>query len=121
MKIENKSRHAAIRSQQRGIPQLIIDWLITYGAVATDGRGASTHYFDHHARCRLSQDVGVRVAAAMRGLPDRQREAIVLCHYQELSNIEAAGLMGVSVDALESLLARGRRALRGALSDMAGD
>lgn len=68
-----------------------------------------------------AQDVGVRVAAAMRGLPDRQREAIVLCHYQELSNIEAAGLMGVSVDALESLLARGRRALRGALSDMAGD
>lgn len=68
-----------------------------------------------------AQDVGIRVAAAMRSLPDRQREAVVLCHYQELSNIEAAGLMGVSVDALESLLARGRRTLRGALSDMAGD
>jgi RNA polymerase sigma-70 factor (ECF subfamily) len=62
--------------------------------------------------------VGVRVAAAMRALPDRQREAVSLCHYQELSNIEAAALMGVSVDALESLLARGRRALRAALSDM---
>lgn len=68
-----------------------------------------------------ARDVGDRVAAAMRGLPDRQREAIVLCHYQELSNIEAAGLMGVSVEALESLLSRGRRALRSALSDMAGD
>lgn len=68
-----------------------------------------------------ARDVGTRVAAAMQALPDRQREAIVLCHYQELSNIEAAGLMGVSVDALESLLARGRRNLRGALSDMAGD
>ena len=67
-----------------------------------------------------AKDVGDRVAAAMRRLPDRQREAIVLCHYQELSNIEAAALMGVSVEALESLLGRGRRALRAALSDMVG-
>ncbi|MDO8901451.1 MAG: RNA polymerase sigma factor [Phenylobacterium sp.] len=63
-------------------------------------------------------EVGSRVAAAMARLPDRQREAVVLCHYQELGNIEAAGLMGVSVEALESLLSRGRRALRGALADM---
>mgnify|MGYP001381325223 CR=1 FL=1 len=68
-----------------------------------------------------ARDVGQRVAMAMRALPDRQREAVVLCHYQELSNIEAAALMGVSVEALESLLSRGRRALRSALSDMAGD
>lgn len=60
----------------------------------------------------LAADVGVAVNAALAGLPDRQREAIVLCHYQELSNIEAAGLMKVSVEALESLLSRGRRALR---------
>ena len=66
-------------------------------------------------------DVGTLVEAAMRALPDRQREAISLCHYQELSNIEAAALMGVSVEALESLLSRGRRALRAALSDMVGD
>ncbi|MDP1616077.1 RNA polymerase sigma factor [Phenylobacterium sp.] len=63
-------------------------------------------------------DVGDRVAAALARLPDRQREAIVLCHYQELGNIEAAALMGVSVEALESLLSRGRRALRAGLSDM---
>lgn len=68
-----------------------------------------------------ARDVGDRVAAAMQRLPERQREAIVLCHYQELSNIEAAALMGVSVEALESLLGRGRRALRAALSDMVGD
>jgi DNA-directed RNA polymerase specialized sigma24 family protein len=42
-----------------------------------------------------------------------------LCHYQELSNIEAADLMKISVEALESLLSRGRRALRLALADMA--
>ncbi len=63
-------------------------------------------------------DVGRRVASAMGSLPDRQREAVALCHYQELSNIEAAAIMGVSVEALESLLSRGRRALRLALADM---
>ena len=68
-----------------------------------------------------AMETGERVAAAMRALPDRQREAIVLCHYQELSNIEAAALMGISVEALESLLSRGRRALRMALADMVGD
>jgi RNA polymerase sigma-70 factor (ECF subfamily) len=62
---------------------------------------------------------GERVRAALAALPVRQREALVLCYYQELSNLEAAGLMGISVDALESLLARARRSLRALLS--AGD
>ena len=69
----------------------------------------------------LAADVGVRVDAALTRLPDRQREAIVLCHYQELTNIEAAALMAVSVEALESLLSRGRRALRLALADIRPD
>ncbi len=53
-----------------------------------------------------------QVQAALSELPERQRDAILLHHYQELSNIDAAAVLGVSVDALESLLARGRRALR---------
>jgi RNA polymerase sigma-70 factor, ECF subfamily len=53
-----------------------------------------------------------RIAAALQSLPERQREAVVLQYYQELSNIEAAGVMGISVEALESLLARARRNLR---------
>ena len=67
----------------------------------------------------IAEDVGRRVRAALQALPPRQRQAIVLCHYQEVGNIEAAGLMGVSVEALESLLSRGRRALRAALADLA--
>jgi RNA polymerase sigma-70 factor (ECF subfamily) len=67
----------------------------------------------------LAADVSRRVGEALQGLPERQREAIVLCHYQELGNIQAAEIMGVSVEALESLLARGRRSLRAALADMA--
>jgi RNA polymerase sigma-70 factor (ECF subfamily) len=35
-----------------------------------------------------------------------------LIYHQDLSNIEAAGILGISVDALESLLSRGRRHLK---------
>ncbi len=57
-----------------------------------------------------------RVRDALASLPDRQRAALVLCYYQERSNIEAADILGVSVDALESLLARARRTLKTQLS-----
>ncbi len=56
------------------------------------------------------------IRRAIDALPERQREAIVLQYYQELSNLEAAAAMGISVEALESLLSRGRRALRASLS-----
>lgn len=58
-----------------------------------------------------------RVERALQAIAARQREAIVLVYYQGLSNREAAAAMGLSVDALESLLARGRRALEALLSD----
>ena len=57
-----------------------------------------------------------RVREALAALPVRQREALVLCYYQEMSNIDAAALMGITVDALESLLARARRNLRAQLA-----
>jgi len=53
-----------------------------------------------------------RVASAIARLPDRQRHAIALSHYQELGNIEAARVMDTSVEAVESLLGRARRALK---------
>lgn len=56
------------------------------------------------------------ISEAMIQLPERQRSAIVMCHYQGLSNKEAADILDVSVDALESLLARGRRNLKTLLS-----
>ncbi|OYW29582.1 MAG: RNA polymerase sigma-70 factor [Caulobacter sp. 12-67-6] len=68
----------------------------------------------------LGADLSRRVEAALAALPARQREAIVLCHHQGLGNIEAAALMSVSVEALESLLGRGRRALKASLADLAG-
>lgn len=52
------------------------------------------------------------VRGAIDGLPERQRLAIVLRHYEDLSNIETAEVMGVSVEAVESLLGRAKRSLK---------
>jgi len=58
------------------------------------------------------------VERAIAALPERQRTAIALVHTLEMGNIEAAASMEISVEALESLLSRGRRALRAALMDL---
>lgn len=56
------------------------------------------------------------LVAAIEALPDRQRMAICLVHYDGMSNIETACAMDLSVEAVESLLARARRQLKAALS-----
>ncbi len=58
---------------------------------------------------------GPAIEDALQALPERQRAAIQLCHFQECGNIEAADILGISVEALESLLSRGRRTLRARL------
>jgi RNA polymerase sigma-70 factor (ECF subfamily) len=60
-------------------------------------------------------DQGQGVKRALAAIAPRQREAIILVYYESLSNVAAAEAMGISVDALESLLARGRRALHALL------
>ena len=55
--------------------------------------------------------------AALAELPERQRAAVVMRHFEERSNPETAEILGVSVEAVESLLSRGRRALKKALAD----
>lgn len=67
------------------------------------------------------EQVAALVDGAISQLPERQREAMALVHFQELSNIEAAAIMDVSVEALESLLARGRRTLRRELDGLRAD
>ena len=69
----------------------------------------------------LHQEVQQRkLQMALQSLPERQRTALVLCAYHGLSNREAAAILAVSVDALESLLARGRRTLRERLLEAEG-
>ncbi|WP_439105045.1 sigma factor-like helix-turn-helix DNA-binding protein, partial [Celeribacter marinus] len=44
-------------------------------------------------------------------LPERQRQAVVLRHIEGLSNPDIAQILNVSVEAVESLVARGKRVL----------
>jgi RNA polymerase sigma-70 factor (sigma-E family) len=55
------------------------------------------------------------VIAALRDLPERQREAIVLRYYADLSEAEIAAAMRISRGAVKSHTARGMAALRSAL------
>ena len=52
------------------------------------------------------------IDAAIATLPDRQKLALIMVHFEHMTNIAAAQSLEVSVDALESLLARARRTLK---------
>lgn len=58
------------------------------------------------------------VAAAVGQLPSRQRMALVLKHYENLSYEEIARTIGCSVRAVDALLVRAKRKLREALRDV---
>lgn len=58
-----------------------------------------------------------RVDRALKELPERQRLALVLFHFEGLSQVEVGSQMGISDEAVESLLARARRSLKTALKD----
>jgi len=56
-------------------------------------------------------DRATALQTALMTLPERQRQAVILRHLEDLSNPEIAQIMGLSVEAVESLTARGKRAL----------
>ena len=63
-------------------------------------------------RAQAARLVDARIAQ----LPERQRLALSLVYFEGLTTIEAAAVLEVSVDALESLLSRARRGLKDSLS-----
>ena len=58
----------------------------------------------------------LRLEEALAELPERQAAAITLVHLHGLTGAEAAEVLGVGAEALESLLSRGRRALKAELA-----
>ena len=60
------------------------------------------------------------VAQALIDLPERQKEALVLCYYQDMKAKDAAEILSVSQSALEALLFRARQALKDRLSRRKG-
>lgn len=49
--------------------------------------------------------------SALNALPDRQKQAVVLRHIEGMTNPDIARIMAIGVEAVESLTARGKRAL----------
>ena len=65
----------------------------------------------------IDGDLASQVNTALQALPERQRLALTLFHYEGLSQIEVGAILGVSDEAVESLLSRARRAVRTLLKD----
>ena len=84
-----------------------------YAAVARPGPDAPSA--EAGALDLLTHD---SVVAALRALPARQREALVLRYYADLSEAEIAETMGVSRGAVKSHAARGIAALKQTLGPL---
>jgi hypothetical protein len=50
--------HSAIRAQQRGVPPLIQNWLLDYGAEQFDGRGGVVRFFSNECLRKMERDIG---------------------------------------------------------------
>lgn len=59
----------------------------------------------------IAADRMAALEAALAALPERQRQAVVLRHIEGLGNPEIAAILEIGVEAVESLTARGKRAL----------
>ncbi len=64
----------------------------------------------------IEADRAAALQAALNQLPDRQRIAVTLRHLDGASNPEIAEVLEISVEAVESLTARGKRALKAILA-----
>jgi RNA polymerase sigma-70 factor (ECF subfamily) len=100
--VSNLSIDALRRRKRRGPP-------LDQVPEIADGAPHATERMQTEARAAALQ-------AALADLPDRQRQAVVLRHIEGLANPEIAEIMDISVAAVESLTARGKRMLAAALS-----
>ena len=100
---------------------LCLDWLARRRETPLDEADEPMDRTPHATILLQGQDLSQQVGQALAELPDKQRIALTLYYYQGLHNTEAAEMMEISVEALESLLARGRRTLKSRLRDVAPD
>ena len=64
----------------------------------------------------IQADRAAALQAALNDLPERQRIAVTLRHIEGEANPEIAQIMDISIEAVESLTARGKKALATALA-----
>ncbi|RDC68039.1 RNA polymerase sigma factor [Rhodovulum sp. 12E13] len=96
--------------RRRGVP---LDTAFGEGAEPADGRPGV------EAGLRAAERAAA-LRTALAELPERQAQAVALRHLEGLSNPEIAAVMALSVEAVESLTARGRRALAARLGERRG-
>jgi len=65
----------------------------------------------------VKEEEAARLAVAVAGLPDHQREAVLLRHWHGFPVAEIATQMGTTVEAVTGLLYRGIQGLRKVLKD----
>lgn len=94
-----------LRGRQRRAGQDSID---DTGEPADEGPGAEARLIGAERMAALDM--------ALAALPERQRMAVVLRHIEGLANPEIAAVMDIGVEAVESLVARGKRGLAAALA-----
>lgn len=66
-------------------------------------------------------ETGIIVGKALQELPERQRLALVMFHYEDMSVVEIGVALKVTPKAAEGLLTRGRAALRESLTRYKGE
>ncbi len=67
---------------------------------------------DSPEQALLKKSESDEIAKAVSTLPERQKEALILCYHQGMTAKEAAGMLSVSPGALEALLFRARQTLK---------
>lgn len=72
------TEHAAIRSQQRCVPKLIVDWLADYGEEVYDGHGGVVRFFSRRSIRRMERDFG--------SVPVRKLSEYLRCYMVEASD-----------------------------------
>lgn len=70
---------------------------------------------------QLAVDDRAELVAILRGLPSRQRHAVVLRYVPDLSEDDTAAALGCSPGTIKQHTARGLRSLRAALSSTTGE
>lgn len=98
--------NASLDHARRQAPQRFISDADAVLAELADPSATPDAYHSQH-------QTAAAIDKAVAHLPDRQRMAVVLCYFEEHSNPQAAQMMGLHIKALEGLLVRARKQLRG--------
>jgi RNA polymerase sigma-70 factor, ECF subfamily len=92
----------------------IISW-ISFDTLVHDRAGSGKSADDE----LVGKEIKAQVRQAIEALPDRQRQALILQRYHDLSQVEVAEAMQTTEAAVESLLQRAMKSLRRELADVA--